>query len=341
MVNSRNRIVVFLLGGSSLLVAVLFGRSVLLSRDMPTRAVGHGLRILTYSTFVDSSGPGPQLIAQFKRVCNCDVEVASATDAGLLLERLRLSRKANPFDLVIGLDQLTIGEAEKTFGWSSLQFVAPNWRSEIRSHVTEHFAAIDWAPMTFIYRRGEVRPPESLQDLTRADLRNAIALQDPRSSTPGLIFLNWVVGAKGIDAREFLESLKPNIASVSPSWSMSYGLFKSDRAKLVFSYLTSLVFHWQVESDRRFQAAVFAGGHPFQVEYAGIPDFCHECALAQEFLKLLLSQNAQQQIAERNFMYPAIADVTLPPVFGELPKVKLIEVPSDKDAHIWVDVFRR
>jgi thiamine transport system substrate-binding protein len=280
------------------------------------------------------------LVENFKKQCQCVVEVSNAGDAGLLVERLELSHK-DQFDLVIGLDQVALADAEKKIQWREILFPQMIFATEVAPHLTSHFVPYDWAPMTFIYRKDDVKPPTSLNDLLSDEYRSKIAIQDPRSSTPGFDFFQWVRAVEKDHAADYLEKLKPNIQSISPSWSFSYGLFKKGLAKLVFSYVTSLVYHWDVEADHHYQAASFPEGHPYQVEFAAIPAGCTECGLAEQFLKTMMSKEGQKLIAQKNFMLPAVSGVELSPSYSQLPKLKLIETPTDKDLSVWARVFRK
>src|SRR5262249_9986280 len=150
------------------------------------------------------------------------------------------------------------------------------------------FVPFDWAPMTFIYREG-TEVPLTFAELTNPKFKGMLALQDPRASSPGLQFYSWVKLIKDADTVKFLKALEPNVQSVSPSWSFAYGLFKKEQAQFVFSYVTSLAFHWGTEKDKRYQAVIFPEGHPTQVEFAAVPDSCRECDLAKEFVLSLLS----------------------------------------------------
>lgn len=341
MTPNRSRLIVFLFGGAALIVALIFARTFMRLKGAPYEQVnGKRMKILAYSSFMGSTGPGLRLVEDFKKLCHCDVEVSNAGDAGLLLERLQLARK-DQYDLVIGFDQFTVNEAKKKMKWRVRRGGPLSWVEAIKTHVSPEFSPYDWSPMTFIYRKDEIEPPKSLDDLENEEYRGKIAIQDPRSSTAGLEFVQWVATVKGASASTFLEKLKPNIQSVSPSWSFSYGLFKKGLAKLVFSYLSSLVYHWEIENDRRYQAATFTEGHPYQVEFAAIPEACTECELAQDFLAMMLSKEGQSQLSRKNFMFPTIQDVETFAAFSELPKLKLIETPVEKDLEVWSRVFRK
>lgn len=335
----RSRLVVFLFIAFVALLGVMFVRT--FSGDGPglrSTYTGRSLRILSYSSFVGSTGPGPELLQDFKALCNCEIEILTAGDAGLLLERLRLSKSAAPFDLVIGLDQLTLPAAEKELGWRDIMLEGVDWAPPVAKYVTPHFVPYDWAPLTFIYRKGEIDPPTSLRDLTAPRFAGKIAIQDPRVSSPGRQMLQWMVSSNTGSEEQYFDKLRPNIHSVSQSWSFSYGLFKKKQSALVFSYLTSLVYHWDVEGEDKYQAAVFADGHPYQVEFVAIPDFCKECELARDFVKFMLSKKGQDKIATKNFMMPAIA--TLPKSFQRLPQLKLVEPAKEADLHSWMNVFQ-
>jgi thiamine transport system substrate-binding protein len=131
-----------------------------------------------------------------------------------------------------------------------------------------------------------------------------------------------VKNIEGANTVEFLEKFKPNVQSVSPSWAFSYGLFKKGQAHYVFSYLTSLAFHWGHEKNREYKAVSFPEGHPVQVEFAAVPSTCAECELGHDFVAAMLTPEAQKIIMEKNFMLPAFKGPEQGTVFGELPVLK-------------------
>jgi thiamine transport system substrate-binding protein len=183
-------------------------------------------------------------------------------------------------------------------------------------------------------------PPNKFDDLTKKEFKNQFALQDPRSSSPGLQFYQWVKSVKKDGAKAFLKALQPNVASVSPSWGMSYGLFQSKQAKYVFTYVTSLAYHWGVEKNRGYKIASFPEGHPIQIEYAGVPEGCVQCELAQKFVQFLTEPVAQKILMEKNFMFPVLPSVVAGTIFAELPQLKVRIVKGEKDMSVWNEVFK-
>ena len=338
----RTKLAVFLLVGVGLVFSLLVGRRMYESRGLPRGAFEvKTLRLLTYATFVGSSGPGPEVIRSFEAANGCKVEVVTSGDAGLLLERLKVAEARSPFDVVVGLDQLLIPDAESRYKWKELFFGREGRDPVLAEYASPHFVPYDWSPLAFVYRKGDFPVPESIDDLVKPEFKAQFALQDPRSSSPGLQFLHWVQVLKENDAGDFLRRLKPNVNSVSPSWAFSYGLFKKNQTRFVWSYLTSLAFHWGVEDDRDYRVAVFKEGHPVQVEYMAIPDSCRECALAEKFVAHLLKPDMQKIVMEKNFMLPVIKGLEEGTVFGQLPALKIVRTATGKDLREWDKVFTR
>ena len=287
----------------------------------------HQLRVLAYSSFMSSWGPGPELIAEFEKQTGIKVEAQSASDAGLLLKQLELF----PADVVIGFDQISIIQARQQKAWVRLNMAMP--------FAEPDFAAFDYGPLAFVYRKGEIEPPHSLDDLLNARFHKQITLQDPRTSSPGLQFLFWVLEEKGIDQGfRFLDRLRLSLHTVAASWSASYGVFQKKRARLALSYLTSPVYHWHNDNDQSYQAAVFSSGHPMQIEYVGVPEDSANRRGAIEFVRYMLGEDAQRVIMKKNYMLPVRSEVAQGTEFARLPDVKLLrpqktqELMRDREA---------
>src|SRR4051794_7766466 len=108
--------------------AAFFARQMHLSRGLPhAEFADKKLRLLTYSGFVGPHGPGGEILARFKKDNHCDFEVVTVSDAGLLLERLKLTEGAVAFDVVLGLDQLLLADARARFQWRPLEINSENF----------------------------------------------------------------------------------------------------------------------------------------------------------------------------------------------------------------------
>ncbi len=339
----RSRVVIFLVLGVSAVFGLLFMRELIRNKGLDREQfVEKKMRLLTYSTFVTATGPGPELIQKFQAACKCKVDVTTVSDAGILLERLKIGLGGAHFDVVVGLDQLMLDQARKDFAWRELDTEGTNWRPEIEAFAkSAEFVPLDWSPLTFVYRKSDLPVPEKFAELLEPQYRKQILLQDPRASSPGLQFYNWTRTLNGAKNPEFLKDLKANVQSISPSWAFAYGQFKKEQGRFVFSYLTSLAFHWGTENDRKYQVLSFPEGHPVQVEYVAVPAQCRQCELAVQFVDMLLQPENQRVIMQKNFMLPVLMGVEKDSIYSELPELKTIQIESGKDLRDWDQVFSR
>jgi thiamine transport system substrate-binding protein len=308
------------------------------------KSQGKELVVYTYSSFSNAWGPGPQLKENFEKQCACKLRFVDVDDARLLLQRLEFEKDKSRADLILGLDQATLNEAKKLTSWHTISVSPVKWHPELplKPEAGAEFIPYDWAPMAFVYRKGEIRPPKSLKDLLDQRFQKTISVIDPRTSTPGFQFLSWIVKTKGIDtAFEYLQGLEPNFFTVSNSWSSAYGLFKKKQAKIVFSYLTSPVYHWIEENDRSYQAVVLDEPYPYQVEYVAIPAAAKNKELATQFVKFVLLKEQQSIIMQKNYMLPVVSGVVDGTEFADLPKVQLQDSAQDFEVKELLDRWQR
>ncbi len=207
------------------------------------------------------------------------------------------------------------------------------FRSGLRPYDYGHFAVI--------YDSQTVKnPPDSLKALVEGDPAQKIVLQDPRSSTPGLGFLIWMKAVYGDKAAEAWTELNRRVLTVTPGWSEAYGLFTKGEADMVLSYSTSPAYHLIAEQSDRYKAALFAEGHPLQIEVAGMTRTA-DADLARRFLAFMISPAFQDIIPETNWMMPAgKTSAALNPVFDTLIKPQTIAVDPERigaERKAWID----
>ena len=285
------------------------------------------LRVFGYSSFTGKFGPGPILKDLFESKCNCVVEFIEGSDSGILLQRLRIEGESLGADVVVGLDQFDLSKALAQQKWKELKAPGVQVDPSVQGAMNlSFFLPFDWGPMAINIRKGEgLDQLASLDDLLDPKWKNQIALQDPRTSSPGMQFLYWVLQAKGEEAGfEYIRSMTQQVQSYSPNWSLSYGLFTKKQAKAVLSYQTSPLYHLIEEGQSQYQALQFKEGHPIQIEFMGIPEFCRNCELAEQFVAFMLSPEAQRTIMKKNYMLPVLADVRAGTPFQDLPRFEAV-----------------
>jgi thiamine transport system substrate-binding protein len=305
-------------------------------------AAAEKLTVYTYESFTAEWGPGPQVKKAFEAECGCDLEFVSVADGVALLNRVKLEGAATKADIVLGLDTNLTAEAKATglfapHGMSVDNLTLPTgWADDT-------FLPFDYGYFAVVYDTEKLKtPPASLKDLVEGDPSEKIAIQDPRTSTPGLGLLLWIKSVYGDKASEAWAKLKDRVLTVTPGWSESYGLFTKGEAPMVLSYTTSPAYHMIAEKTDRYQAASFAEGHYLQVEVAGMTTTGAKNPLAAKFLSFMTSPAFQDIIPETNWMFPAAkTSKPLNPAFDKLvkPAKTLIFSPEEvaKNRKTWVD----
>jgi thiamine transport system substrate-binding protein len=308
------------------------------------------LRVFGYSSFTGRWGPGPRLKEIFEKDCNCIVEFIEGSDSSVLLQRLKIEGESLGADLVIGFDQFDLQKALAEQSWQKLSFANLDLEPEIKGLIkNDYFVPYDWGVMAFLGRKSDMgRAPTSLDDLLAPEWAQQISLQDPRTSSPGLQFLWWVIRSKGEEQGfQYLAKMMKQAHSFSPSWSTSLGLFNKKQSRLVFSYSTSPIYYQVEEKTDDHLALEFRENHPMQIEFMGIPEFCRNCDLAAKFVNLMLSAEGQRTVMEKNYMFPVLRGVKEGTPFAaasRFNRTMKFEIPSDAEVERllkrWAEVRR-
>ena len=288
------------------------------------------LKVYTYDSFVSDWGPGPAVETAFEAECGCDLQFVGAGDGAALLARLKLEGARSEADIVLGLDTNLIAAAKET-GLFAPHSVTADYTLPV-TWADDTFVPFDWGYFAFVHN-ADMDAPTNFRALADSDLK--IAIQDPRSSTPGLGLLMWVKAAYGDEAPAIWEGLSDNVLTVTKGWSESYGLFLEGEADMVLSYTTSPAYHLIAEEDASKAAAAFDEGHYMQIEVAGKLASSKAPELADQFLAFMVSDGFQSIIPTTNWMYPAVTPAGgLPDGFETLmtPEKSLLLSPEDSAA---------
>lgn len=288
------------------------------NRAKNINAIRPELVVYASSSFIGPYGPGPYLEAEFEKICICDVVLVDSGGSELLFKKLQLPNAV--VDVVVGLDQLSLKKAAASVKWRGLKVSNRNWIPLFKDNYYKFFLPYDWAPMTFIFRKSsDLSRKKNLIDFVNGLPKKSIVLQDPDLSTPGLQFVYWT------ELLDFdISKLKPKLKLLASDWSSAYGLFKQNQAATTYTYLTSLVYHWDIEKDFSFDVANFEDGHLAQIEYAAVPDICRSCALAERFVEFMTEDKPQVEIMNKNFMLPMVEGLTKGTSFEKLPDLKIL-----------------
>ena len=308
------------------------------------------LTVYTYDAFTSEWSAGPQVEAAFEESCGCDLEFVALDSSLGMMSRLRLEGSGSAADVILGLDSNVMAEA-KAAGLVQPHGLTPPALDLPIEWSDDSFLPFDFGYFAFVYdSEALAEPPSSLRDLVEAGPELKVLIQVPRSSTPGLGLLLWMRQVFGEEAPEAWAALSDQVVAVTKGWSEAYGLFLEGEAPMVLSYTTSPAYHRIVEGSERYKAAAFEEGHGLQVEVAAIGAHSDQVALAQDFLRFMLSEGFQELMPTAHWMYPAkTPEAGLPEGYGDLvaPSRALLlppeEIAANKAAWVeeWLTVMSR
>ena len=266
--------------------------------DQPT------LTVYTYQSFASDYGPGPEIKKGFEAQCHCTLDFVAVDSAIGALRRIQLEGATTRADVLVGLDTSIAGEARAT-GLFAPHGIDLSGLTLPQKWTDDTFVPLDYGYFAFVYDSSKVKnPPTSFETLIKEPPSFKIALEDPRSDTPGLGLLLWIKAAYGDKAPEIWAGLKPHIATMARSWDDAYGLFLKGEADMALSYTTSPAYHAIEENKPNYAYAPFSEGHYAQIEVAAMLKSSKQPELARQFLAYLTSPAAQKIIPTTNWMYP-------------------------------------
>mgnify|MGYP001375566504 FL=1 len=269
----------------------------------------------TYDSFSAEWGPGPVIETEFEKICNCDVQYVSTSQAGTLANEIFLKDK----DVILGVEM------------HEFDYTSENWN------------IYDYGYFSFIYNEETLKDiPNSFEELiNRKNLK--IVVQDPRTSPVGLGLLRWMKLTHPDNFPSILKKFNNNVLTYTPGWSEAYGIFLEGKADLVLSYSTSPFYHQEYEDEYKYKAIEFTDGHLVTKEIVYVRPDSEKQNLGKEFIEFMMRDNIQKIIAQMNIMYPAREnDNNIPDKMRQLKKPKEIKYDDFLEAEplikIWLEV---
>ncbi len=274
------------------------------------------LTVYTYDSFTSDWGPGPKIKQAFESQCGCNLNFVALDDGGSVLSRIRLEGNNTKADVVLGLNNNIMAQAQQT-GLLAKHDVDTSQVTIPGGWNNPYFVPFDYGYFAFIYNKTKMNhPPKSLKELVERDDFNII-YQDPRTSITGQGLLLWVKAVYGDNAAQAWQKIADKTVTVSKGWSDSYPMFLKGESDMVLSYSTSPAYHIIAENDDRYAAANFSEGQYAQIELAAKVASTKHPKLADEFMHFILTDDFQSVMATGNWMYP-VTDVKLPKGYEQL-----------------------
>lgn len=293
----------------------------------------HAQTTLTVITH-DSFDVDKKLVAGFEAANGAKVRFVKGGDAGDLLNRLILTRRAPVADVVYGLDNALLARARAAdllspYRPESVAKVPAALRLDaagLLSTVNSAYVALNYDRAYF--QGAGLALPKSLDDLKSPQYAKLTVVESPATSSPGLAFLLATVNHYGeAGAWAWWRAARANGMKVTRGWSDAYYKDFSrngGRYPIVLSYASSPaaeVYFADGYDPARLPAQaptanLFLPGSTWrQLEGVGILKGTRQPELARRFVDFMLSPAVQADIPTRMWVYPALEGVKLDPVF--------------------------
>ena len=292
------------------------------------------LVVYTYSSF------GQELLdllqKDFAKTIGIPVDIRTFADSGPLFNQLVQERKAPRADVVIGLDSLDL---TKVLQYNLLTPYKPKALADVKAAFIfdrgYRLIPYDYGYVLFNYDSEKLKEiPRTHMDLTKPAFKGKIVIENPKTSSPGRIFLLTTIALYGEDGYlQYWRKLKPNLLTVAPGWDEAYGMFTNGEVPLVLSYGTSPVYHLLYDKTERYKALVLDGAAYAQIEAMGVVRGSGRRKEAESLLEYVLSPRFQSLIPTSQFMYPVSGKAALPDAFRVAAKVgRTLHLPEAKAA---------
>ncbi|MCL4297576.1 MAG: thiamine ABC transporter substrate-binding protein [Anaerolineae bacterium] len=277
----------------------------------------------------DSFDASPEVIAAFEQVNNVKIEFLRSGDAGAALNQAILSKENPLADVFFGVDNTFFSRALDSGIFEA--YASPmlaDIPAELKLDPENRLLPVDYGDVCLNYDKGwfaekKLSPPSSLEDLLKDEYKGLTVVENPATSSPGLAFLLATVVHFGDPGYlDFWEKMKAQDVLVVDGWEDAYyGQFTRYEGvrPIVVSYASSPpveVFFADPPVTEAPTASVIGDEACFrQVEFIGILAGTQKRALAEKLADFLLSQQFQEDIPLKMFVFPANQKAALPDIF--------------------------
>lgn len=331
----------------------------------PTPAGGRTVTVMTHDSF-NISQP---VVDAFQAGCGCQVRFLKSGDAGLALNKAILS-KGNPLaDVFFGVDNsfLSRALAADIFEPYASQALA-GLPGDLKLDASNRLLPVDYGYVVLNYHKeyfteNGIAVPQNLRDLTQSPYSGLVVVENPATSSPGMVFLMTTVAAFGEEGSytylDFWRDMRKNQVVVADGWEDAYynqfsgGSGQGDHP-LVVSYATSPaaeVYFADPQPAVSPTGNILPPGQTFrQVEFVGILKGAANPDLARQWVDFMLGEQFQADIPLQMWVYPARTGTPLPAVFTKHAQAPTqpatltpaqIEAGREKWLKAWTDVVLR
>lgn len=324
--------------------------------ETPSPSSPRTLTVMTHDSFAISE----DALQTFEQQNAVKVQFLKAGDTGTSLNKAILS-KDNPLaDVYYGVDNTFLSRAldEGIFQPYKSPLLA-NIPAEYQLDPNYFALPVDYGNVCLNYDKAyftqnNLTPPQTLDDLLKADYKSLLVVQNPATSSPGLAFLLTTIAVYGEDGYiDYWKGLVANDVKVVNDWELAYYTeFSGSSGKgprpIVVSYDSSPayeVLYAETPLEEPPTAAVISDNTCFrQIEFVGILKGAKNLELAQKWVDFMLSPQFQQELPTQMFVFPVNSQAALDELFGKYLKQPLVTArvnPADIAAkrQVWLEAW--
>ena len=309
--------------------------TLLLSACAPKPSGPETLTVMTHDSFAVTD----TVIQNFETQNNAKVVFLKSGDAGAALNKAILSKDSPLADVFYGVDNTFLSRALSAGIYQPYDSPAlKNVPAEFQLDPTHQALPVDQSYVCVVYDKAYfssqgLAVPHTLEDLAKPEYRGLLVMENPATSSPGLVFLLATVKHFGDSGYlGYWKELRQNGLVVVDGWETAYYTnFSGSSGKgpqpLVVSYATDPAAEVMFAQTPLPDAPVGVVSGPDtcfrQVEFVGILKGTKHLALARKFVDFMLSKPFQADVPGQMFVYPVLNGITLPDAFE-----KYAQIPS-------------
>jgi thiamine transport system substrate-binding protein len=314
------------------------------------------LNVMTHDSFAATE----DVIKTFEQQNNVKVNFIKSGDAGAALNRAILSKNAPLADVFYGVDNTFLSRALQ-------EDIYEPYASPELSNIPDAFKLdpqnralpVDYGDVCLNYDKAyfadkKLAVPQSLEDLTKPEYKGLLVVENPATSSPGLVFLLATIAHFGENGYiQYWKDLRANGLVVVNGWETAYytnfsGSSGKGSQPLVVSYNSSPVAEVVFAKNPPAEAptgSIIAPDTCFrQIEFVGILKGTKQRALAEKFVDFMLGQAFQEDMPLQMFVYPVNKNAKLPDSyqkFAQLPDKPAILSPDEiaKNRDRWIQAW--
>jgi thiamine transport system substrate-binding protein len=315
------------------------------------------LTLITHDAFAYTTDPN--VFDQFTQQTGIKVNIPQGVgDAGVVLNKAILTKGKPEGDVLWGVDNTLLSRAVESgafepYSSPALATVEPAFRDLVPGH---ELTPVDYGDVCINYDKAwfaakGVPVPQTLDELRKPEYKNLLVVENPTTSSPGLVFLLATVAKYGSGGwQQYWKDLRANGVKVTDDWTQAYTAeFSGSSGKgsypLVVSYGSSPPAEVVGATDPKPTEAptgVLTDSCFRQEEFVGVLKGTNHAKEAGKLIDFLLGKAFQEDMPLNMYVYPVITGAALPDVFTKfavVPPSPLSLPPKDIAANRdrWID----